>query len=329
MTLLFADGFGLADFASDWDAVAGSRTAAAGRYSDVGYLALNDWGYGANKLITPSAQVFAGGAYYCTTASDFSGAGWALYGDGGTVKHVQVRASSLTSLTLVNGAGATLATATVPSISGWHYYEISGTIADSGGTVVFKIDGVTYINFTGDTKNGGTSTNIDMVAFRNLSNVAARLDDVYICNSLGSTNNTFLGEVRCESIRSTAAGSSTQLTPSTGVNNWDNVNDVSGDTVYNFSATVGQRDTYAYADPAITTGSIVGVMVRSRMQKSDAGAASMKAAVKSSSTVAYGTTRTLSATATNYQDVWETDPATSAAWTNSGVNALEAGAEVA
>jgi len=73
---------------------------------------------------------------------------------------------------------------------------------------------------------------------------------------------------------------------------------------------------------------VTGVIINSRMKKSDTGAASAKVAIKSGATIAYGTTRVLSAGALNYTDVWETDPNTSAAWGQSAINALEIGAEV-
>jgi hypothetical protein len=152
------------------------------------------------------------------------------------------------------------------------------------------------------------------------------IDDIYICNALGSVNNGFLGDVRVAPMLPSGAGSSTQWTPSVG-SNYDNVNDTGTDSTYNSSSTSGQRDTYAVADATIS-GTVAGIIVNSRMKKSDTGAASAKVAIKSGSTVAYGATRTLSTTATNYIDVWERDPNTSASWTQSGINALEIGAEV-
>jgi hypothetical protein len=65
------------------------------------------------------------------------------------------------------------------------------------------------------------------------------------------------------------------------------------------------------------------------MQKSDAGVANAKVALKSGASVYYDTTQSLSTSAVNYMQMRETDPATSAAWTVAGANALEAGMEVA
>ena len=329
MTLLFTESFGV-DM-NKWDTNFASRiTSPLGRYGDTGIAQYNDQGFWSIKNITASAQVFAGGAFFTTGAGNGLGRGLSFWGDGGATEHLRLWQTSGTVLTLFRADGTSLGTATLPTtINTWYYLEMSGTIADSGGTCVVRINGGTVINFTGDTKNGGTSTNIDAVRYGSIGGSVAYWDDIYICNSSGSVNNTFLGEIRVQALLPTGTGSSTQLTPTGSANNWDNVNDIPGvDTTYNGSPTAAQRDTYALADTTLV-GAVAGVQVVSRMRKSDAGAASMKAAVKSGATVAYGTTRTLTATATTYIDQMETDPNTSAAWTTTNVNALELGAEVA
>jgi hypothetical protein len=73
----------------------------------------------------------------------------------------------------------------------------------------------------------------------------------------------------------------------------------------------------------------MGVQTVAHMQKSDAGTANAKVALKSGGTVYYDATRSLGTSATSYTQLRETDPATSAAWTVSDVNSLESGVEVA
>jgi hypothetical protein len=153
---------------------------------------------------------------------------------------------------------------------------------------------------------------------------------MYLLDDTGTTNNNFLGEVRIQTIFPTAAGSSTQLTPTGVANNWDNANDIPPNTAtYNSSSTTGNRDTYTMGDLSAASVSVLAVQTSTIMKKLDAGIGNMKPALKSGVSVYYGATQSLSASPLLYLDKYENDPATSAAWTQASVNAAEFGAEVA
>lgn len=330
MSLLFIEGAGV-DMAA-WDGNSCSRnTSPLGRYGDTGVVGHGDTANTVYKNITASAEVYVGFAHLCTTNAPNGGNRVvSFFGDGGATEHVRLWLPTINEVRVSRLDGTQLVTYPTPAPvqNRWVYYEVYFKIADSGGRCTVKMDGVTVMDFTGDTKNGGTSTNVDRVSWTGTGGSAGSYtDDFYICDSLGSSRNSFLGELRVFPMQSTGAGSSTQFTPTGSASNWDNTNDTGTDATFNASATPGQRDTYAMADVSLV-GTVVGVQVTSRMKKSDAGAASAKAAIKSGATVAYGATRTLSSSAVNYLDVWEKDPNTAADWTQSGVNALEVGAEV-
>lgn len=331
MTLLFLEGAGV-DM-TNWDASSCSRSATAGRYGDVGIISHSDTANTVLKRFTPSAQVFVGVAQLCVTAGPNGGNRIiSVWGDSGVTEHVRLWLPSINEARISRLDGTQLATYTIPGgvQNKWMYWEMSASIADAGGTVTVRLNGTQVMTFTGDTKNGGTSTNIDQVSFTGTGgSTSSFTDDIYICNALGSAPwNGFVGEIRVLSSLPTGVGASTQLTPTGSANNWDNANDTGTDTTYNGSATPGLRDTYAMADIS-TTGSVLGVQVTSRMLKTDAGIGSMKPAIKSGATLAYGTTRVLAASAVTYQEVLETDPNTGTAWTLAAINALEVGAETA
>jgi hypothetical protein len=63
-------------------------------------------------------------------------------------------------------------------------------------------------------------------------------------------------------------------------------------------------------------------------QNSDAGAGSIGLTIKSGATTNEATAISLGTSAGYVTSRWETDPATTAAWTTSAVNALETGATV-
>jgi hypothetical protein len=63
-------------------------------------------------------------------------------------------------------------------------------------------------------------------------------------------------------------------------------------------------------------------------QKSDAGARTLAAVIRESGTDHVGAAVQLSTSPAYYQEIHETDPVTSAAWTLTGLNAAQVGAQV-
>ena len=123
------------------------------------------------------------------------------------------------------------------------------------------------------------------------------------------------------------AGASTQFTPSSGAN-YTTVDELPySATDYVQSNTSGNRDTYTFSDLS-NVGTIYGVQNNFIAKKTDAGSLSLKSAVKSGASVYYGSSAVLATNDATVSDTRSQDPNTSAAWTQSGVNALEAGFEV-
>lgn len=362
MALLYMDGFDLQDTTMRW--------VLSGASADILYTAtprftvnpgkavsLNPVSGGGQANLTilralpASASLYVGAAIQVglevgTWTGNPTANLFGIYGDGGSTGHMYLRRLSNNALVAYRGdpntgylgsvSGAQIATTAAGVLDGnWHFIELFATINATTGQLIVKVDGVQVINFTGNTKNGGTSTNIDAIRFRtgtgNASpNCVITIDDFYACDATGTVNNTFLGDIRVQSMIPNAAGSSTQLAPTGSVNNYANAGESPyNDATYNASSTVGQRDTYALSDLAAGTTTIFGIQSVAHMQKSDAGTANAKVALKSGASVYYDNTQSLGTTSTAYTQVRETDPATSAAWAVANANALEAGMEVA
>ena len=358
MALLYMDGFDVQDAALKWTqtGVAGDYTyAAPTRFNSGKALTINATGTNAAasiiRSIPASSSIYMGAAIQVGLEFDATNANhtanlFGIHTDNGATGHVYIRRLSTGSIVVYRGdpangnfgapSGVQIAASSAGTLDGnWHYVEVYALVHDSTGKVIVKVDGVTVIDFTGDTRNAGTSTNIDMIRFRtgryiSGPNAVINIDDLYVCDATGSTNNTFLGDVRVQTMLPNAAGSSTQLAPTGSGNNWANVGEVPyNNATYNASATVGQRDTYALSDLTAGTTAIMGLQTTAHMQKSDAGVANARVAVKSGASVYYDATRSLGTSVAAYTQVRETDPATAVAWTVSGANALEAGMEVA
>ena len=331
MALVFMDGFDANDLSTKWfvEPAGGTSSSSTTRFGSGLSLGVQ-FANGLEVIRTTGglAQMFLGFAQYWGP-SGFP----ILYiqGDNGNTTNLLVELSS-SGLFLKNGASTTLASAlsTIYYYNTWYYVEVMATLASSGGQCQIRINGVTALTFTGNTLQGGTGTTIDRIGFGSNSNTVSLIDDLYLCDATGAVNNTFLGDVRVQTLLPTAAGSSTQLTPTGSVNNWQNVDDVpDSTTTYNSSSTVGQRDTYLMGQLLATTGTVFGTQDNIHAFKQNSGSGNLKAALKSGATISYDTTQILDPTNTWSGAVRQTDPNTGVAWTTTGVNSIEFGAEVA
>jgi hypothetical protein len=255
-----------------------------------------------------------------------------FYGDNGATQHIGISTNANGQWIVMRGSTQIAISAAILQVGAWAYVEAWVVIADSGGRCVVKINGDIVIDFTGNTKNGGTATTLDKVKISGISNFNTDQywDDLYLCDATGpAPYNTFLGEHRIYSLAPTGAGSSTQWTPDSG-SNYSRVNEVPYSAAnYVQSATSGQRDTYTMADLPATVGSILAVQNNTIAKRTDAAAISIKPAIQSGASVYYGTAVALTANDATVRDLRTIDPNTSTAWTVGGVNALEGGFEVA
>lgn len=334
MALLFMDGFDAGDYSLKFDQTTTSLigTSTTTRFSVGRSLTMNksignSGGY-ARKFITPSNVVVFGFAFRTAQLTqNFC----QVYGDNGLTSHINFKLQSNGALLVYRG-GTNIATsvAGLIGINNWYYMEYKISIDDVAGQVIVRLDGQTIVNFTGDTKNGGTANTVDTVELNaSGSDSAEFIDDFYICNDTGTAPyNDFLGDVRVQTLVPDGAGSSTQFTPSAGAN-YTTVDELPySATDYVSSTTVGNRDTYSVTD---LTGSptIYGIQNNVIAKKTDAGLISIKPAIKSGASVYYGGTTVLNASDKTITDTRSIDPNTSTGWTASGVNALESGFEVA
>lgn len=355
MALLYMDGFDIGDAVMRWG-VTGSTP---------GYDYTQPTRFGAGKALqmtcpsgntyasishtfTPSATIYIGAAAKMTLEDNGScpmSCMFNLATDSGASSQIYLRRTVVNAIAVYRGDGlagynnnpaGTLIAQSAANVwdDNWHYIQLSATIHATTGRVIIYVDGTNVVDFTGNTKNTGTSNNIDLVRFKASKYVGAstlvQIDDLYVCDNTGSTNNTFLGDVRVQSLVPTGAGSSTQLAPTGSANNWQNVSEVPyNNATYNASSTVGQTDLYTLGDLTAGTTGVFATQSVAHMQKSDAGTGNVKVAIKSGASTYYDPTQSLGSTVTAYATVRETNPATSAAWTVSDANALEAGVEVA
>lgn len=222
----------------------------------------------------------------------------------------------------------------------WYYIEIKFTVTDSSsaGDVEIKVhDGAITTTLTCDAgvdfkSASNSTTNTTSIRFFGTSNSSYYIDDLYICDSSGSVNNTYLGDSRVLTNYPDADGNANDFDGSDGnsVDNFDMVNEATADddTTYVDSSTVSEKDQYGFDGLAVIPDDIFGVEVVSRVKKDDAGAKTAKLITRSGGVDYEGTAFSPTVSYDYYSEVWEEDPDTSTAWTSTGVNAAEFGIKV-
>lgn len=333
MSLLFIEGFGAGSLQNKWNSATINGIYTTSPRIPGGSRAQINGTDSLRKTFSASSKLVTGYGYFRHTSQGHY-TYIAFMSDNASTYHITILHNSAGYIEIrIGDRGGVLATSTSPVPAGvWTYLEVSVTVSDTVGEVHVRRDGANtdLVSYTGDTRNGGTSTNIDSVIFSTYVETVS-YTDIYILNDTGTTNNDFLGDVAVATLRPNGNGNSTMLTGSDGnqVDNYLLVDETPfSATDYTQSDTAGDKDTYTLQNLPATASTVYAVQVHVNMQKDDAGAAQARSILRSGSTDYPGTTQTLSTTPLNFVDLYNQDPATSNEWTTTDVDALEAGMEV-
>lgn len=250
-----------------------------------------------------------------------------------SAEHVSVRHTATGLITFTRN-GTVLATSTNAVLADtWYHIEVKCLIDDTGGTYEVRVNG-TAVGWipaaTGaDTRNAGLASISGVRLWGPAANggSARSFADFYLLDTTGTVAINFLGPCRFHVARPVAPGSSAQWTGNYA-DNFVNVSDFvgDGDTTFNQSSTAAQKDLFDVASaPAGTIHSVQHVL----MARQDGGAARVIRPVTRIATTNYN--GTLVNTGASYVFVTEprsVSPATSAAWTDTEINAAEFGYEL-
>lgn len=307
---------------------------------------------GNNLRISNSSPPFSG-AQYLETAASGRGVYWQFSAASTMYMGARVRLQSVASAQLLqlrddattqvdvrtdssghlictrNGTQIGSAGATVLAVNTWYYVEFSATINASTGSFAIKLNGVSEVSGSGlNTKNTANAT-ANRAYFTGAADMG--FDDLYVSDS------GFAGPIRIVGLAPNGNGNSSALVGSDG-NSTDNYllidekiasNFSNADTDYVESDVVGNKDTYALANLPTVPTAVLGVTVHIVAKATDAGARSIAPVLRSGGADYDGTSQTLASSYLDYSEIFTTDPATSAAWTESAINGLEVGMKVA
>jgi len=212
------------------------------------------------------------------------------------------------------------------------YCELRLKIGDgTAGNVTLKVAGTEVFNVDTDTRNGGSLGEIDNI--RILSNNALHrlaFDDVYVCDTEGTINNTFLGPIQVLTLSPTGDDTTDFTATGAGTTHADRVADANADddTTYVESSTTDDQDIWDYED--IDTGfTISGIEIDTDVRETDASDFTLATVVKSGATTDVDTAQPIAGTDWEIlRRVVEVDPNTSEQWTAGNFNAAKFGVEV-
>jgi hypothetical protein len=200
--------------------------------------------------------------------------------------------------------------------------EVRVKIHDSAGRVQTKIDGVSDIDFTGDTKPGA-DTQFNRVR---LGHTAGGNYSYAYFDNLILDDAAWIGDTNIQAVVPTAAGNSTGWTPSAG-SNYACVDEKPASDVDYVSINANDvSDTYTTGDMTGTINSVKCVQIQSRTKTDGSPTPTkIKLVARSGGTDYLSSGEAVSASEKALCNLWETNPADSAAWEEADVNALQIG----
>lgn len=248
---------------------------------------------------------------------------------GGGVYHMAVYGATGGLLELYRGDGVTLlAISTKPlPFNRFCLVEFWAKIADSGGRFTLKVDNETIIDFTGDTRNGGTAAevmSVDCGVFTDpttgyWTNIA--LDTI-------SGGPAWLGDGIIVDLNPTGAGNTTGFTPSAG-SNWQTVDDRPSSTAdYNTAAAAATKDDFVLSNSPSDAATVksAGAITYAKRVGTAAGQ-NIRHYLRISGTDYAGADKALPISEAHQTTIWETNPATGVAFTTTVVDGMNAGYE--
>jgi hypothetical protein len=222
--------------------------------------------------------------------------------------------------------------ATAPA-RGWHYVELQVTQGTSNGVLSVRINGILAIqmNAQNTIQNGGQLITAFVGAIPGQPcPLTIDVDDFYIVDTTGTINNTFLGDVRVDTLHAQADGSLNQwIANPVDATAWESVSDDDESTAIS-AQSIGLRQSFAIAPlPVMATPAIHGVQLTMLARKTDAGLGKVKGLIVSDTQVATSADIILQEQLAWQSTLFERNPNGNVQWTEAAFNAAEFGVESA
>lgn len=225
-----------------------------------------------------------------------------------------------------NGFGTQLARYDIPcGTNMWHDIQGKLVVHDTNGIFQVKLNNILVIDYIGDTQNVAGDDLIDAVYIGQDSGSSNGISNLYI-DDIALDDASWPGTTYIQAIKPNGAGNSTEWTPSAG-SNYGCVDEVPpSESDYVATNTIDHLDLYTLSDLAGTIGQVKCVQVQA-LAKADGVPTpqNLQLSLRASNTNYFSSNKALPSVSKQLSHIWETNPATSAVWTESAVNGLEIG----
>jgi hypothetical protein len=252
----------------------------------------------------------------------------------GNVVLASVMVGSTGQIILKNGEGTGAAIASgVPCVlsGSYQHFEVRAEIDDNEASVEVRINGVTRLSVVGAAISvGGKAAQVSIgTSGQGVFGFPAYMgvDDLFAWSDVSGGTADFLGDKKVYTRFPASDGALQDWVPSVGSDGYamlDNNPPVDG-VDYLTAANLGSsndRSEFGIAPFPAEVVSVAGIVIATRLFKTDAGNAKVLVGVESGGVEAVGEEHALSTAPTWYHDVFETDPDTGSVWTLAAVNAL-------
>lgn len=212
-----------------------------------------------------------------------------------------------------------------PEFNKWKLCLMKVVFHETVGSFEVRYNGQTALSVSGVDTNGGVGgcNKIRIQTGPAVNNDSHAYDDIIVYDTSGSILNDWRGPWRIHTTTVTSDGATADFTPSSGSDHYAMVDDATfdGDSTYNESVTVGDRD--VLNPNSGPTADILGVHVRVAAKAGYVGESELEVGIISGSSE-QGTVSTVNpALYKDLHHVSELDPDTAAQWTQSGRNAMQ------
>lgn len=273
----------------------------------------------------PKSTVGVGAAIKLAGWPGTSTGGWVLYDAAlGSQLTLSFNLSGYLELRRGSSGGTLLATSSAIILAGlWQHLEIKAVIDNTAGSVEVRLNGVTVLSVSGVDTQATANAEVSFITFNGYTS-GLTIADAYAWDTSGSVNTDFIGDQRVYTRFVNADTATENWTPSTGTDSYAVVDEATPSDADYLSAASAMTTVLGLPALAGTVTTVKAIQTVHRSLKSEAGLCSMRGGVVSSGVAGNGATVGLSISAGYYNDVFNTDPNTSAAWTASAASAVQA-----
>jgi hypothetical protein len=211
----------------------------------------------------------------------------------------------------------------------YQHVEIKAVAGNgTAGALEVRVDEVTRLNRTGIDTVFTANTEFSQIGIGRLSGTCfagggnVDLADVFANDSLGSSNNDFIGDHKSFCQMANADTARADFTPSTGASQYGVIDETPpNDADYlDLAASTGRTDV-GFEDLPGNATAVAVARPFVRAKKNDAGTATIKPGIRSGSSVGQGAAQPVTTGFAYYDEAIEVDPATGVPFTPAGLNA--------